>query len=443
MRVVSVIKGLMNRLSSVWQVARGRVLFSVNGTDVINPSTAMKVSGLYRGVIYISSQIGKLPIYVKDAKNVVLYNDPVTKLIGSAPNDELNSMDFWMLCLQTAILQGNHISEIERDLAGRPKGIHPIENGRWTLIRDANGKLKYRISNFNKPDSYLDPMNVLHIKNLHLTADGLLGEGIVAYASRTLGIVMGADKMANGLFKNSGMPSGILEIPGTLSDEAYKRLKENWQSNQNDDDRKAGVALLEEGTKFNAVSLDPDVMQFLESRKFGVLELSRFLGLHPVKMFDIEGAKFANMENGNLETVTDCLDTWARRIEREIDVKLLNYRFNGRKAEIDTFELTRGDMTTRAEYYSKRMQNGSLSPNEIREFEGEAGYDGGDRKFIAANNLSPMDRLDEIVDAQVRDKSQGGANNNDENLGKTNTKSLKSLALALINEIEKDERKVQ
>lgn len=426
MKFRAALNKFVNRLSSVWQIARGRVLFYVNGKDSINPDSAMKVSGFYRGVIYISSQISKLPFTVKDKKNELLYNDRVTKLIGQAPNPEINSMDFWLLALQTAIIEGNHYSEIERDGIGRPTNIWPLESGRVCPERDVNGRLYYRVSNFSRPDTYLDPQNVLHLKNFHLTKDGITGLGLVSYATSTLGISIGADKMANALFRNGGLPSGVLEIPGSLSDDAYKRLKENWQDNQSGEEN-GKVALLEEGMKYNVVAHAPDVLQFLESRKFSVLEIARFLGLHPTKLFDIEGAKFANMENANLETVTDCLDTWARRIEKEINVKLLSYSFDGRKADVDTFELTRGDMATRGEYFSKRMQTGSITPNQIREMEGEAPYKGGDRYYIAANNLSPADRIDEIVDAQVKDKTKPN-----DNPGSIQTDSVQNLVKELL-----------
>jgi hypothetical protein len=61
-------------------------------------------------------------------------------------------------------------------------------------------------------------------------------------------------------------------------------------------------------------------------------------------------------------------------------------------------------MATRAEYFSKMMQSGAITPNEIRAKEGLAGYVGGDRFFIATNNFTPEDRMDEIIDAQIAPK---------------------------------------
>ena len=98
---------------------------------------------------------------------------------------------------------------------------------------------------------------------------------------------------------------------------------------------------------------------------------------------------------------SDTLDTWARAWEMQTDIKLLNGQYNGKKCDIDMYQLSRGDMTVRSSYYSKMMQVGAISPNEIRVREGFAPYEGGDRYYIAVNNYTPSDRLDEVIDSQV------------------------------------------
>jgi HK97 family phage portal protein len=177
-------------------------------------------------------------------------------------------------------------------------------------------------------------------------------------------------------------------------------VKQSWKENHSGR-KSGGVAILEEGTKFNPTSMSPDVLQFLQSRQFNVLEIARFLGLPPTKLFDVTAATYSNQEQSNLEVATDTLDAWARALESEADVKLLNKQYGGRRSEMDLYAIFRGDMNTRANYFSKMMQVSSLSPNEIRMKEGLAPYEGGDRYFIAVNNYSPADRIDEIVDAQI------------------------------------------
>jgi HK97 family phage portal protein len=251
--------------------------------------------------------------------------------------------------------------------------------------------------------TYLLPRDIYHVRNLH-TKDALQGQGIIGYAMQTLGISLGADKFANALFANGGMPSGVLEHPGALSDEAYKRLSESWKD-QHGGKKTGGTAILEEGVKYSPISHSPDVLQFLESRKFNVIEIARFLGLPPTKLFDSDSAKFNNIEHANLEVATDTLDSWARNLESEADMKLLSGRNSGRKTELDLYAVFRGDMNTRSQYFQRMMQSGAITPNEIRIKEGMAGYgELGDRFFIATNNFSPADRLDEVIDAQIKPK---------------------------------------
>ena len=50
------------------------------------------------------------------------------------------------------------------------------------------------------------------------------------------------------------------------------------------------------------------------------------------------------------------------------------------------------------------MQTASMTPNEIRKREGMAPYKNGDRFFVASNNFTPMDRIDEVIDSQVKPK---------------------------------------
>ena len=377
--------------------------FRVIGGVLVSEETAMNVSAFYRGVIYISTQLAKLPWHVKDKNNNILTGS-VPVMLDLAPNDEMNAFHFRALAIQQAIIHGNFYAEIERDLVGTPTALHPIPTKDVEVVRDVNGRLRYKVKggSYSSPgsDVYLEPKYMFHLKNLH-TKDGLVGQGVVAYATDTLGISLGADRMARGLFSNGGLPSGYIKHKGNISPEAHERMKNSWRESFSGE--KAGsVAILEEGTEFESIKVDPQVLQFLDSRKFGVLEIARFLGLPPTKLFDNQSTTFSNVENSNLEVATDTLDAWAVNLEMEADVKILNYRHSGRYTEIDLYSVFRGDMTTRSNYNSKMMQMGATTPNEIRNREGMAPYKEGDRFYIAVNNFTPADRVDEVIDSQIK-----------------------------------------
>lgn len=376
--------------------------WSNQGNIPVNEDNAMQASPFYRGVMYISTQVAKLPWKIKSVDNKVIDNR-ISYLLDVAPNIEMDAMSFRLKMIQDAIIYGNAFAEIERNTLGQPVAIWPMDPKGVELWRDPNGGLVYKVLNTstysNQEAVYLSYKDVFHLKNFH-TKDGLVGQGVVAYAMEVLGISLGADIMARSLFSNGGLPSGTIEIKGTLSPESIDRLKKSWKEAQGG--RKAGgIAVFEEGMKFTPITWDPEVLQFLETRQFNVLEIARFLGLPPTKLYDTKAATFSNQEQSNLEVATDTLDSWCRILEMQADLKLLGGRYAGNRTELDLYQVFRGDMTTRANYFSKMMQVAAITPNEIRMKEGMSPYIEGDRFFVAINNYSPADRIDEIIDNQM------------------------------------------
>jgi HK97 family phage portal protein len=273
------------------------------------------------------------------------------------------------------------------------------------ILRDTNGALIYVYGDPVKGTIYLRPRDVYHIPNFH-TKDGILGQGVAAYGRDVLGIQIAADNLASGMFHNSGIPSGTITHPGKLSDAAYKRIKESWEEEQGG--KKSGsTSILEEGMKYEPTRIDPETLQFLESRKFGVTEIARFLGIPPTKLFDMSAATYSNAEQANLEVATDTLDTWATNLEMEADVKILNNRYGGRYTSMDLYSIFRGDMKARSEYYKTMISIGAITPNQIRDREGMPGYGkDGDNYFISTNNLTPVKRINEVIDADIEQKTK-------------------------------------
>lgn len=378
-----------------------RRAFWSRGTTAVTEDSAMQVAAFHRGLVYISTQIAKLPWDVKTKENELVTDGTLPVLLNLSPNPEMNAFMFRLCMVQSAIIYGNSYAEIERDLAGRPIAIWPLETCRMEVGRTTTGKLIYKYLDPEAGDILFNPKDIFHLRNFH-TKDGIVGQGIVSYGREVLGIQIAADNMAAGLFHNSGIPSGVITHPGKLSDESYKRLKDSWDESQGG--RKSGsTTILEEGSKYEPTKVDPNTLQFLQSRQFGVLEIARFLGVPPTKLFDVTAATYSNVEQANLEVATDTLDTWATNLEIEADVKLLNNRYGGRFTDIDLYAIFRGDMKSRSDYFKSMMAVGAITPNQIRAREGQPGYGkDGDNYYIATNNFTPVKRMDEVIDAQIK-----------------------------------------
>lgn len=353
-----------------------------------------------------------MPWDIKNFDNkIVNSTSDIYPLLNIAPMgsySEMSAFNWKILNVMVCILKGNSFNEIVKDRTGKIVSLVPILNHDVCIVRDSNGELFYQLSNTKDGGVvYLRKDEVLHFRNLH-TEDGINGIALINYANKALGIAQGADKMAGNIFGNGGLPSGTLETDRVLSPEVIERLKEEWKKKFGGNNS-GGVAVLEEGMKFNPINFAPDVLQFLDSRKFSVLEIARFLGVPPSKLYVLEAQSYNNIEHSNLEVSNDTIDVWAKNLEGEVNIKLLDSINSKLKSDMDLYAINRGDMDTRASYFAKMMANGAMSPNEIRRIEGMEIYEGGDEYYISTNNLTPVSRHNEIIDSQVNKDNKQNA----------------------------------
>jgi HK97 family phage portal protein len=370
----------------------------------IDDDVAMTVAAFNSGVIYLATQMAKLPWLVKKSDKSIEESSKLAIKLNRNPNPETTAFCLRVTSMIEAIVTGNAYWEIERTVDGKIRNLWHIPASDVQPWRDQNGRLWYRVTGGSAMNTaqgilMLRPEDVYHLRNFHMK-DTITGLGVVDYAANALGVSAGADKFANSLFANGGLPSGTLEVTGKLSNDAHQRLKEGWDA-ATTGRKTATTVVLEEGTKYNPISLAPDVMQFIETRKFGVPEIARFLRVPPTKLYDLTQSTFNNIENENIAVANDTLDPWARNMENEADKKFLGNDYT-RHTEIDLFQVFRGDMETRSKFYNQMFGVGAMTPNQIRTLEGWSVYDEGNDYYIASNNFTPINRVDDVIDSQIK-----------------------------------------
>lgn len=340
----------------------------------VNESTANTLSAFWNGVNLISDQVGALPLPVykrlspRGKERAPAH--PLYTLLHDQPNGEMGAMAFRSAMQRHVLISGNAYAEIERTNAGRASGggiiaLHGIHPSRVTPKRDkATKALVYEVRNATRGPSTIAAQDMFHVRGP--SDDGIVGMSVLQFARHSLGLGIAAEQQAGKMFSNGVMPSGVLMHPGTISEEAADRLKKQ----KADSARDRGVMLLEEGMGWEQTSLNPDDAQWLETRKFQVSEVARWLNLPPHKLGDMEHATFSNIEHQALEFVIDCLLPWLVRWEEEIHLKLFapqDRRVHYAKHVVAG--LLRGDIKTRYMAYQLGKRGGWLSANDIRELE--------------------------------------------------------------------------
>ena len=343
----------------------------------VSERSAMQMTAVYACVRVLSEAVAGLPLHLykytdKGSKEKAV-NHPLYFLLHDEPNPEMCSFVFRETMMTHLLLWGNAYAQIIRNGKGEVMAIYPLMPNRMTVDRDEHGQLFYQYQ-LSRDDAQtmkgsmvkLKPSEVLHIPGLGF--DGLVGYSPIAMAKNAIGLSIATEEYGSKFFANGAAPGGVLEHPGTLKNPA--RVRESWNQAFGGSANANKVAVLEEGMHFTPISIAPDQAQFLETRKFQLNEIARIFRVPPHMIGDLERATFSNIEHLSLEFVKYSLDPWLVRWEQSMSRALFtddekkNYFI---KFNVDG--LLRGDYQSRMSGYSVGIQNGFLSPNDVRELE--------------------------------------------------------------------------
>ncbi|MBU6956007.1 phage portal protein [Hahella sp. HN01] len=114
--------------------------------------------------------------------------------------------------------------------------------------------------------------------------------------------------------------------------------------------------------------------------------MAGFFRVPPHMIGDLERATFSNIEHQDLAFARHTLIPYCTRIEKRINKSLLSDKERAAYfAKFNINALMRGDMKTRSEYYTAMIQNGVMSPNEVRILEDMNPREGGDTYLTPLN----------------------------------------------------------
>ena len=368
---------------------------SASGANV-SPSTAMQLSAVYACVRILAETVASLPLHL------MRYNDsggkekaithPLYYLLHDQPNEEMTSFVFRETMMTQLLLWGNAYAQKVYNGYGELIGIYPLLSSNMTVERNERGQLIYRyvIESDQKDAGSLVTLrreDVLHIPGLGF--NGLVGFSPISMARQAIGTALACEEFGGKFFANGTMPSGVIEHPGTIKD--VKAFREKWQEAFAGAANAGKTPILENGMKFNKISINPQDAQFLETRKYQNNEIARIFRIPPHMVGDLEKSSFANIEHQSLEFVKYSLDPWVIRWEQGLAKDILSteekrkYYWN-----MNVDGLLRGDYASRMNGYAVARQNGWMNANDIRAMEDMnliPPEEGGDLYMVNGNML--------------------------------------------------------
>jgi HK97 family phage portal protein len=361
---------------------------AVNSGMSVNQDSAMRVIAVNACVKLIAETIASLPLQTfnrsDDAREPI--RRPAEAYIWDQPNPEHTPMEFWEQIFCSLLLDGNAFIETVRYRNGT-QGIAelwPIEPLAVNIGRTKDGRKVFEIPN----SGTYDTSRILHIPALRRPGQER-GMSPIAAAREGIGVAVASERLAARFFGHGSVLSGLLEVGADWSNkpDLVDATLSMWNQMHSGTDNAFKVALLDKGVTFRQLSIPPEDLQFMEARKFQVIEICRLFQVPPHMVAEVERSTSwgTGIEQQGIQFVIYCLLRWAKRTEQAVSKFLLPPR--ERYARWNFSALLRGDSASRATFYAQGRTGGWLSINDVRRLEELPPIDNGD-DYLQPMNMS-------------------------------------------------------
>lgn len=340
---------------------------------------ALSQSPFFAAINLISSSVGQMHWEVK-TKNQDEDVPPFFYADKVFDDCLLTQFMFVKNLIKDVLLYGNGFAYIHRDNRGVPLSLEYLPFGDCNIIYNkANNTLFYQVPKLTK--SLVEPINIIHVV-MH-SANGIEGKSILSFATNTVKLAGNAEKAASDFF------GGGMTVHGILSTESPRLTKDQRESirtawNESQIGQGTGIAVLESGMKYQQISSNSKDAQLLETRLFNIQEVARWFNISPVLLGDLSKTSYNNLEQAQLQFVTNTLAPYVLMLEQEINRKLILPK-DKNKYYIDVVEedIIKQDKQSQVNYLSTLVDKGIITRNEARKQLGYSPVEGGDELMIS------------------------------------------------------------
>ena len=383
----------MNLWESMWSPIRtwfgGR---QTSGTQITGPSgygysasvevteeTALQVSAVWACVRLLSQTVASLPliVYRKTDKGRELAPDHWFMRLMERPNQYQTRYEFWEHQVANLALHGNLYAR-KVELGGKVRSLLPM-NPLQVETRLVSGSVAHLFTT----DGGVTALSSASVWHARMNGDLIVGRSPLQFGRNLIAVAQAAEQGVSKLYANGGKRSGVLSFDKLLTAEQRQQVRENFSNlTTGTDDR---LLVLEMGAKFDPISMSPQDIELLASRKFQIEEICRWFGVPSVLVNDTSGS--TTWGSGIAELVTGFYKLNLRPYLEAIENSIATHLFSDddRKeyeVEFDFEGLLRASQKDRYDGYRTGISAGLLTPNEARAMEWLPEVEGGDQLLI-------------------------------------------------------------
>lgn len=368
--------------------------YNTPSASPVTMDTALQLSVVWACVRLIAESVASLPLRLysigQDGQKNRIYEHPIISLFNTKVNKWQTRQEFFeTLTLQLALL-GNAYALKHYNNRGGLISLTPLMTEQVEVSMLEDGTLTYQ---------YYDGVNIrvfsaeriLHIK---LMGNGVIGLSPLSYARNCIGLAQAAENRTTAIYSNGAKPSGVLMVDQLLKPEQREQIRANFAGmSAGNDDR---LYVLEANMRYQQISMSPQDIELLESRRFQIEDIARFFGVPSVLINDASAT--TAWGSGIYQLMQGFYKLGLRPYLERYESAMMNSLFPPEdrtkyELEFDFSALLQADAAERYAMYKEAIQGGLLTPNEAREFEGLSPKDGGDDLFMQ-QQMTPITLLD-------------------------------------------------
>lgn len=360
---------------------------------LISQATAMSVSTVYRAVYVRAHDVARckpsLFTEAKDGTRTKIDDHAIAQLMVR-PNRVQTWFEFVRDMWVAYLLRGNAYAAIIRDRRGNPVELIWINPDAVMVLEAADGSWFYNVNRIglfqiamlrNFPVA-IPSEDILHIRGISFNL--LVAASTIGMARDSIGLAMGQNLQASRWVNNGARPAGVLETQKTLSAEAAKRLKAQWEEFQAGVQNTGRTAVLEEGLQWKQLQLTAVDLQFINQQQMSVQDIARFFGVPTRKLMQPDTSKGSTIIQEDQsyvnETVAPDLEMFEQKLVQTFDLDR-----EGLGVDIDESPLLRADPLTRYNLGRIGVLSGLTTTNEWRRGERLPPVPGGDEVRAPVN----------------------------------------------------------
>lgn len=364
--------------------------YAVPSAVAVSEETALQVSAVWACIRLISQTVASLPIIVyrkTDNGRVIDPDHWFAKLMTGKPNQYQTRYEFWEHQIANLALHGNFYCRKQVAL-GQVRGLLPL-NPLQTETRLVGGKVVHLFTT----DGDVAALAADSIWHARMNADLVVGRSPLRFGRNIIGVAQAAEQSVSNLYANGGKPSGVLSFDRLLTKDQRNEIRDSFGSLTTGTDER--LLVLEMGAKFDPISMSPQDIEMLASRKYQVDEIARWFGVPSILINQNEGSTTLGSSTG--EIISGFYKLTLRAYLEAIENSITTHLFSDADRELYEVEfdfegLLRADQKSRFDGYRAGIVSGILTPNEARRMEWLPDVAGGDQLFMQGA-MMPIDKL--------------------------------------------------